>query len=79
MYVYLLRSVTNPKKTYVGSSLDPKGRLAQHNAGDSPYTARFRPWQQVVTIEFLSEEKARTFERYLKSGSGHAFARRHFW
>jgi predicted GIY-YIG superfamily endonuclease len=79
MYVYLLRSVTNPKKTYVGSSLDPKGRLAQHNAGDSPYTARFRPWQRVVIVEFLSEDKARTFERYLKSGSGHAFARRHFW
>src|SRR5207247_2361184 len=36
MYVYLLRSVTNSKKTYVGSSLDPKNRLTQHNAGDSP-------------------------------------------
>jgi hypothetical protein len=33
----------------------------------------------VVIVEFLSEDKARTFERYLKSGSGHAFARRHFW
>jgi hypothetical protein len=32
----------------------------------------------VVSIEFPSEKAARRFERYLKSGSGRAFAKRHF-
>ena len=79
MYVYLLRSLSNPKRTYIGSSSDPRGRLAQHNAGESRHTARFRPWHPVVTIEFQDRRRAETFEKYLKSGSGHAFARRHFW
>jgi len=79
MYVYLLRSLSNPKKTYTGSSSDAGGRLQQHNAGECIHTARFRPWQQVLIIEFQDHQKATAFERYLKSGSGHAFARRHFW
>jgi hypothetical protein len=29
-------------------------------------------------VGFEEEGKAHAFERYLKSGSGHAFARRHF-
>ena len=78
-YVYLLRSLSNPKRTYIGSSADPDGRLAQHNAGESRHTARFRPWRSLVNIEFQDHDKAEAFERYLKSGSGHAFARRHFW
>jgi hypothetical protein len=31
-----------------------------------------------VTIHFPDEQRALDFERYLKSGSGRAFARRHF-
>ncbi|HEY3124287.1 MAG TPA: GIY-YIG nuclease family protein [Thermoanaerobaculia bacterium] len=71
--------MSNPKKTYVGLSSDPQNRLAQHNAGESHHTARFRPWHSVVTLEFQGQRKAKAFEEYLKSGSGHAFARRHFW
>ena len=37
-----------------------------------------KPWQFVVSIEFAEERTAVHFERYLKSGSGRAFARRHF-
>jgi hypothetical protein len=32
----------------------------------------------VVQLEFADEQTARRFERYLKSGSGRAFAKRHF-
>ena len=32
----------------------------------------------VVTLEFRDEAPAKRFERYLKSGSGRAFAKRHF-
>jgi hypothetical protein len=41
-------------------------------------TATNRPWSIVVSLEFRAESTARRFERYLKSGSGRAFAKRHF-
>ncbi|QDU71400.1 GIY-YIG nuclease family protein [Mucisphaera calidilacus] len=78
-YVYLLRSESSPNQTYVGSTGDYPKRLKQHNSGESPYTARFRPWRSVVVLRFDDDLKAEAFERYLKSGSGHAFAKRHFW
>ena len=40
--------------------------------------AKFRPWKVETYIAFESEEKSIAFEHYLKSGSGHAFAKRHF-
>jgi hypothetical protein len=36
-----------------------------------------RPWHVDVVVEFANEERAVAFERYLKSGSGGAFAKRH--
>ena len=77
-FVYLLQSVVDPNQHYVGLTSDPVARLAAHNAGDSPHTARFRPWRAIVTIEFANDGRASAFERYLKSGSGREFARRHF-
>jgi len=41
-------------------------------------TAALRPWSLLVSIEFSTERAASAFERYLKSGSGRAFAKRHF-
>jgi predicted GIY-YIG superfamily endonuclease len=52
--------------------------LLAHNAGGSPHTARFKPWKLLVSIEFPDQSTAARFERYLKSGSGRAFAKRHF-
>jgi putative endonuclease len=76
--VYLLQSTRDNRQYYVGLTSNPEARLAAHNAGESPHTARFRPWRTLVTIEFSDAERARAFERYLKSGSGREFARRHF-
>jgi predicted GIY-YIG superfamily endonuclease len=59
-------------------TLHVSARLVAHNAGHSSYTARQKPWEFVVSIEFAKERTAVRFERYLKSGSGRAFARRHF-
>jgi predicted GIY-YIG superfamily endonuclease len=78
-YVYLLRSESTPKQTYIGSTTDFQKHLKQHNSGESPYTARFRPRRPVVVLCFDADQKAEAFERYLKSGSGHAFAKRNFW
>ena len=78
-YVYLLESISNPGKRYVGITGDLKKRTAEHNAGRSPQTRKYTPWRCAVAVCFADHAKARTFERYLKSGSGHAFAKRHFW
>lgn len=78
-YVYLLRSLSNPKNTYIGLTDDLNRRHKEHNSGKSPHTSKHMPWKIEVAIRFADEEKAALFERYLKSGSGHAFAKRHFW
>jgi len=78
-YVYLLRSIPYPNKHFVGITSGFPERLKQHNAGESPHTSDHRPWKPVVVVRFEDDDKADAFERYLKSGSGHAFAKRHFW
>ena len=78
-YVYLLESEKIPARRYVGFTDDLKQRLADHNAGKSKHTLVGRPWQLITYTAFADRKKARAFERYLKVGSGHAFARRHFW
>ena len=77
-FVYVLRSVPFPKRHYVGLTSDVRERLETHNSGGSQHTAPLRPWELVASIEFASESSAAVFEKYLKSGSGRAFAKRHF-
>jgi len=77
-FVYVLRSESDPARHYVGITSKMVGRLHWHNAGPCGYTTAYRPWQLLVTLEFPDERSARRFERYLKSGSGRAFAKRHF-
>jgi predicted GIY-YIG superfamily endonuclease len=77
-FVYVLRSITDPDRHYVGRTADIAGRLASHNAGESPQTARHRPWQIVVLVQFVSEQRAADFEKFLKSATGRVFARQHF-
>lgn len=77
-YTYILRSLSQPDQRYIGSTSDLKVRLIKHNEGGVPHTAKFRPWKIEAYFAFEAKEKAVAFEAYLKSGSGHAFAKRHF-
>jgi putative endonuclease len=77
-FVYILKSLRHEQEYYVGLTADPDARLNAHNAGLSPHTAQFRPWKFLVRIEFGEEQPAVEFEKYLKTGSGREFARRHF-
>jgi len=52
-------------------------RLQWHTHAPSGHTVNHRPWSLPVAIEFPTESDARRFERYLKTGSGRAFAKRH--
>ena len=75
-YVYLLESISHPDETYVGLTDDLKARFAAHNAGQSPHTAKFRPWRLIAYVAFSDETKAIAFEHYLKSASGRTFAKK---
>lgn len=77
-FVYVLKNEGDPPRYYTGLTADVPARLTAHNEGRSSHTAPLRPWRLDVVIEFADERRAIAFERYLKSGSGCAFAGRHF-
>ena len=77
--VYLLQNLSPDNRRYVGITQDVETRLKQHNAGYVKATKAHGPWEVKVRISFQDETKAKQFEKYLKHGSGHAFAKRHFW
>lgn len=77
-YVYILRSLSDATQRYIGRTNAPHRRLLEHNAGKTSHTAKFRPWKIETLIGFDDSDKTMAFERYLKSGSGFAFARKHF-
>ena len=76
-YAYILQSIPYPAQLYRGHTSDLKTRLADHNTGKSPHTSKFRPWKLKFYAAFETVELAQAFEEYLKSGSGHSFAKRH--
>ncbi|MBE7541091.1 MAG: GIY-YIG nuclease family protein [Solibacteraceae bacterium] len=78
-YVYLLRSQSFPGERYTGMTGDLVARLGEHNRGGVRHTSKFVPWVVEAYFAFRGREQAARFERYLKSGSGRAFANRHLW
>ena len=78
-YVYLFKSIKNSAKTYIGYTTNLKERIKKHNEGGSTYTKDDRPWKLVSFHGFDEEIKAIAFEKYIKTGSGYAFAKRRLW
>ena len=76
-FVYVLRSLSDRDRYYTGVTSNVQMRLSARNAGECVHTARRRPWELDVVIVFRDQARALAFERYLKSGSGVAFAKRH--
>jgi putative endonuclease len=77
-YVYIIRSVSFPEHEYTGATADLKQRIADHdhNTGRSTHTAKFKPWKLVWYCAFPDKLQALDFEKYLKSHSGRAFAKK---
>ena len=75
-YVYILESTAHDETFYVGVTEDVDARLAHHNSGKVSHTSKFGPWRIKTFIAFTNETRAFEFERYLKSGSGRAFAKK---
>jgi putative endonuclease len=76
-YVYILEGLDSGH-FYVGVTEDLRARLAKHNAGEVSHTSKYGPWRIRTYIAFSDEQRAIAFEKYLKSGSGRAFAKKHF-
>lgn len=77
-YVYLLNSITEPERIYVGYSLNVAHRLKVHNAGGALHTAKYKPWKLLLYMSFVDRATAMDFEKYLKSQSGRAFIAKRF-
>ena len=75
-YVYILRSLSDPDRYYVGTTSDLRARLAKHNAGEVSHTSKYRPWRIKTYLGLDDVEQALAFERYLKTASGRAFAKK---
>ena len=73
-YVYILKCSDNTYYTGHTSNLDD--RIKRHNKGENTYTRPRRPVVLVTYIAFSDKYKAYGFEKYLKSGSGKAFAQK---
>jgi len=77
-YVYILQSEKDLTTHYTGFTENLSERLNKHNEGGCHHTSKFRPWILENYFAFRSRNIALAFEKYLKSGSGREFARRHF-
>ncbi len=77
-YTYILKSISNPDQSYIGYTSNLKQRLVDHNLGKSIHTNKLKPWKLEFYCSFNAQKKAINFEKYLKSGSGRAFTKKHF-
>ena len=76
--VYILQSIIKPDRYYIGITDNLAERLEEHNTGECFHTSKFQPWNIILSINFSDPAKAKAFEKYLKSGSGRAFTKKHF-
>ena len=75
-YVYILQSIESPERFYVGLTDDLRARIKSHNAGQVYHTSKYKPWRVNTYIAFSDEARAIAFEKYLKTRSGRAFAKK---
>ena len=75
-YVYILQSIDSPDRHYTGITDDLRDRLSRHNRQEVSHTSKFAPWRIQTYIGFSDEAQAFRFEKYLKSASGRAFAKK---
>jgi predicted GIY-YIG superfamily endonuclease len=66
----------HPDRFYVGVTADLRTRLKKHNAGEVSHTSKYAPWTIKTYVAFSDEKQAFAFEKYLKSPSGRAFAKK---
>lgn len=73
-YVYSLKC---KEGYYVGCTKDLQDRLERHTTGNVPATKKLLPIRLEFYFAISEKYKAFEFEKYLKSGSGRAFMKKH--
>jgi len=76
-YVYILQSEQCTNHFYTGITDNLNARLSKHNSGEVAQMSKYRPWHIKTYVGFTDDVRALAFEKYLKSGSGRAFAKKH--
>jgi predicted GIY-YIG superfamily endonuclease len=74
-YIYILHS-EDGVHFCCGVTDEFRERLKKHNSGSVPHTSKYRPWRLKTYVAFSDASQAREFERYLKTASGRAFAKK---
>lgn len=74
-YVYILLCADN--NLYTGCTGDLGARMQRHKKGHVPATAKRLPVILISYTAFNNQYRAFEFEKYLKTGSGRAFLKRH--
>ena len=69
-FVYILRSIKRPNKTYTGSTDNLDERLQQHNEGLNKSTKAHRPWRIEAYVECDTRATVEIVEAYFKNNSG---------
>jgi putative endonuclease len=64
-------------KPYTGCTEDLKDRIDRHQKGSVPATKDRLPIKLISYFAFSNKYIAFNFEKYLKSGSGRAFLKKH--
>ena len=64
-------------KTYIGCTDDLKDRIIRHQKGNVTATKDRLPVKLISYFAFSNKYTAFNFEKYLKSGSGRAFLKKH--
>ncbi|MDP3883266.1 MAG: GIY-YIG nuclease family protein [Candidatus Staskawiczbacteria bacterium] len=75
-YVYILKCCDG--HPYTGCTDNLKDRFERHIKGHVPATKDRRPLALESYVAFKDKYKSFNFEKYLKSGSGRAFIKKHF-
>jgi predicted GIY-YIG superfamily endonuclease len=76
-YTYILKCTD--ETYYTGHTKDLEERLSRHTKEENTYTKYRLPVELIFYAAFSDKYKAIAFEKYLKSGSGRAFAKRHLY
>jgi predicted GIY-YIG superfamily endonuclease len=74
-YVYILKC--KDERFYIGCTNNLKDRIERHNKGHIPATKDRKPIALHCYFAFKDKYTAYNFEKYLKSGSGRVFMKKH--
>jgi putative endonuclease len=74
-YVYIIKSM-NSNFIYIGSTNNLKRRIEEHNLAISQSTAPYKPFTLEAYVAVKTEQKARSLEKYFKTGSGKAILKK---